>query len=123
LSATLGPISSVEARGGIGDLVHLVVTHGSGATSTATLSLQVPPDATDSELVLWGAQGLVRMPPRSDSSAPAYRKAVAHLVAAAEGAPGAADDPVDLSFGVRVTELLHTAERRIAETRAAGDPC
>src|SRR4029453_3076305 len=36
LSAALGPITGLTAVGGQGDLVHLVVTHESGATSTAS---------------------------------------------------------------------------------------
>jgi predicted dehydrogenase len=110
LSATLGPITSIEAMGGPLDLVHLVLTHESGATSTASLSLQVPPEAVDAETVLWGEHGLTRMPARrEDTARVAFANAVAHLVAAASGA----HNPVDVHFGVRVVELLVAAERRL----------
>ncbi len=42
LGVALGPVVDVLARAGQGDLVHLVVTHESGATSTVTLSQFVP---------------------------------------------------------------------------------
>lgn len=107
LSATLGPITSVEAVAGARDLVHLVLTHDSGATSTASLSLQVPPEAADIETVLWGEHGLSRMPQRTDDAAPrAFANAVAQLLAATSGA----DNPVDVHFGVHVVELLHDAQ-------------
>lgn len=107
LSATLGPITAIDAVAGARDLVHLVVTHDSGATSTATLSLQAPPAAVDNETVLWGEHGLARMPPRgAGSSQLAFANAVVQLVAAASGA----DNPIDVHFGVQVVELLHAAE-------------
>jgi predicted dehydrogenase len=110
LSATLGPITSIDAVGGPRDQVHLVLSHESGATSTATLSLQVPAEAVDSELVLWGEHGLRRMPPRGgDTAGLAFGNAVAQLVAAASGA----DNPVDVHFGVHVVELLHLAETEL----------
>lgn len=43
LSAMLGPIAELRAVGGEGDLVHLVLTHEDGATSTASLALFAPP--------------------------------------------------------------------------------
>ena len=117
LTATLGPITELEAVGGVGDLVHLVLTHDSGATSTATLSLQVPAGAEDHEVVLWGERGLVRMPPRAgDNATVAYGAAVARLSAAAEGA----DNPVDVHFGVHVVELLHRAEQMLRTSHEAG---
>jgi predicted dehydrogenase len=110
LWATLGPITSMDAVAGAHDLAHLVLTHDSGASSTATLSLQVPPAAVDNETVLWGEPGLTRMPPRGEGSARiAFANAVKQLVAAASGA----DNPVDVHFGVQVVELLHEAEAKL----------
>lgn len=45
LSALLGPIAELRAVGGEGDLVHLVLTHESGATSTASLRCSPHPPA------------------------------------------------------------------------------
>ena len=48
LTAMLGPIVELAAVGGAGGLVHLVLTHESGATSTASISLSAPPLGSNS---------------------------------------------------------------------------
>jgi predicted dehydrogenase len=110
LSAALGPITGLTAVGGQGDLVHLVVTHESGATSTASLSLFAPPAGTNFETGLWGESGSTVMPPRETPATESLAIAATELVAAAEsGEP----HPVDVAFGARVVELLADAERQL----------
>jgi predicted dehydrogenase len=58
LTAMLGPIAKLAAVGGEGDLVHLVLTHDSGATSTASLSLFAPPEGSNFDTGLWGETGV-----------------------------------------------------------------
>jgi predicted dehydrogenase len=110
LTATLGPITGLTAVGGAVDLVHLVLTHESGATSTASLSLFAPPAGTNFETGLWGETGSTLMPPRSTPASQSLAIAATELVAAAEsGVP----HPVDVAFGARVVELLADAELQL----------
>ena len=110
---TLGPIVSVTASGGGGDLVHLVFEHESGVTSTASLTQFAPLPAEDYELGLWGDGGLSRMPARiSQDFDHALRTAAEELVGAVRsGTPHA----TDVEFGLRVVELLASAQSQLDE--------
>ncbi len=110
LSAVLGPITGLTAVGGEGDLVHLVVRHESGATSTASLSLFAPPAGANFETGLWGEHGTTLMPSRETPASESLAIAATELVRAAEsGEP----HPVDVAFGARVVDLLADAERQL----------
>ena len=110
LTALLGPIEGLTAVGGEGDLVHLVLTHDGGATSTASLSLFAPPDGTSFETGLWGEHGSRIRPDDRMAGKDVLAIAATELVAAAEsGEP----HPVDLRFGVRIVELLAEAQRQL----------
>jgi predicted dehydrogenase len=110
LSAMLGPISGLTAVGGEGDLVHLVVTHESGATSTASLSLTAPPAGSNFETGLWGESGVAVMPKGVTPAVESLRVAAVELVAAAESGES---HPVDVAFGTRVVELLAAAQHQL----------
>lgn len=116
LAGALGPIVGVTADGGAGDLVHLVLHHSSGATSTASLTLAAPDPAVNVELSLWGPAGLSLMPRKQDSPTDAYRVAVRELVAEAEA--GRQSHPCGVRFGAAVVDLLAEAERQIAARQA-----
>jgi hypothetical protein len=94
LSAMLGPIASLHAVGGGGDLVRLVITHESGATSTASLSLSAPPDGTSFETGLWGESGTTLLPRTTTPAAESFTQAATELVAAAESGDS---HPVDVA--------------------------
>ncbi|MEU0094894.1 Gfo/Idh/MocA family oxidoreductase [Kribbella sp. NPDC006257] len=110
LDALLGPIVELQAVGGAGDLVHLVLTHESGATSTASLSLSAPPDGTTFETGLWGESGTTLLPRPSTPAVQSFTTAAAELVAAAESGD---THPVDVAFGTRVVELLASADKQL----------
>jgi predicted dehydrogenase len=110
LSAMLGPIASLQAAGGAGDLVHLVITHESGATSTASLSLSAPPNGTSFETGLWGESGTTLLPRTTTPASESLTRAATELVAAAESGDS---HPVDVAFGTRVVELLASAEEQL----------
>jgi predicted dehydrogenase len=116
LSAALGPVESLVAVAGGGDLVTLTLVHLSGATSTATLSQFAPPAAVSFEAAVWGREGLSTMPSRPDNAhVDALRVAAEELVAAAySGQP----HEVDVAFGARIVELLADAQRQIDAKRA-----
>lgn len=110
-TATLGPITSVNARRGEKDLVYLVFEHESGATSTASLTQFAPPSAEDYDLGLWGEHGITRMPARigQDFHLP-LRAAAEELVGAVRsGTP----HPTGVEFGLRVVELLAQAQEQL----------
>ncbi len=76
LTAALGPVAAVTADGGTGDLVHLICRHASGATSTATLTLNAPPAASNVALSLWGSGGVSNMPLAGSTAEASYRVAL-----------------------------------------------
>jgi predicted dehydrogenase len=111
LTTMLGPIAELTAVGGQGDLVHLVLTHESGATSTASISLSAPPTGTSFETGVWGEPGTSLLPDSGRFDLDAYLRAVEELIAAAEsGEP----HPVDVAYGARLVELLADAERQLS---------
>jgi predicted dehydrogenase len=116
LTAALGPVTGITADGGAGDLVHLVLHHSSGATSTASLTLGAPERAAHTELSLWGPAGLSPMPRTDDDPVAAYRVAVTELVADAEA--GRRSHPCDVRFGATVVVVLAQAEQQVAARRA-----
>ena len=109
--AVLGPVERLVAVGGQEDLVHLVLTHRSGATSTATLAIFSPAAAETQEVWLWGDNGTTTMPGETGAGVPAAlaRAADALVRSATTGEP----HPADLRLGVTVVELLAEAERQL----------
>jgi predicted dehydrogenase len=111
LSAALGPARSLTAVAGDGDLVTLVISHDSGVTSTASLTLFAPPAAAGFEAAVWGDVGVSPMPahpdrPPSDLLAIAAQELV-------ESALTGAPHEVDVTFGARIVELLADAQAQI----------
>jgi predicted dehydrogenase len=110
LDACLGPVESLTATAGEGDLVTLALRHRSGALSTVTLTQFAPPAAEGFEATLWGESGMSRMPPRDDEAVlDAFAVAVEELIAAASGER----HPLDLAFGTYVVELLAEAQAQL----------
>jgi predicted dehydrogenase len=114
LTVMLGPITDLTAVGGEGDLVHLVVRHESGATSTASLSLFVPPEGSSFETGIWGESGTAILPDTFWPPEESFQIAVQELVAAAESGES---HPVDVAFGAQVVELLASAEEQLNAAR------
>jgi predicted dehydrogenase len=108
----LGPVSAVAAAArGTGDLVHLVLEHASGATSTVSLSIDVPKASECTEIVLWGDAGRSAMPDTHGASRAAARLALHELLERARhGGPPLA---CDVNFGAEVVRVLAETERRL----------
>jgi predicted dehydrogenase len=111
LTAMLGPITELTAVGGAGGLVHLVITHESGATSTASISLSAPPAGSNFETGVWGETGTALLPDSETSAVEALQLAAEELVVAAESGES---HPVDVAFGTRIVELLAAAEQQVS---------
>ncbi|KUO02823.1 Gfo/Idh/MocA family protein [Streptomyces caeruleatus] len=95
------------AASGPGDTVHLVLDHLGGASSTLALSLTAPPAAAGAAVELRGSAGVTQLPQSTDSAVSALARAADALLAASRtGRPHACD----AAFGLRVTEILATAE-------------
>lgn len=109
LMPVLGAVTAVTAAAGRADLVHLILRHDTGASSTATLSLTTPPKASGVTVELRGETGTALMP-SGGGALDAFRSAVDALVESARsGQPHACD----VRFGLRVTEILALAEKQL----------
>lgn len=104
----LGDARRVTAAApGPGDTVHLVLDHVTGASSTLALSLTAPPAAAGAAVELRGSSGVTLLPESTESAVSALLRAADALLAASRtGRPHACD----AAFGLRVTEILATAE-------------
>ncbi|MFQ1001679.1 Gfo/Idh/MocA family protein [Modestobacter sp. SSW1-42] len=110
LVPALGPVTAVQAGAGLGDLVHLVLTHTAGRTSTVTLSSTAAPMAAGIESWVHGDAGRLVLLPESDTATDAHRVAVDELQAAA--LTGGAH-PCDAAFGRDVVRVLEAARRSL----------
>jgi len=104
LLPVLGPVAGVVGARGFDDLVSVVLTHESGATSTVQLSLTMPPEAMRSNLEFYDAQGWHARPDVSLDAVAAQQQAVTELVGQIREAR--ADHRCDVRFGRDVVELL-----------------
>jgi predicted dehydrogenase len=111
LTALLGPIAELTAVAGANDLAHLVLTHESGATSTASVTLSAPPAGTNFETGVWGESGTAYLPDSPTTGAQCIPVAAAELIAAAESGES---HPIDVVFGTRVVELLASAQEQLS---------
>ncbi|MFJ8944752.1 Gfo/Idh/MocA family protein [Streptomyces sp. NPDC102395] len=108
LLPVLGEVRRVAAAvRGPGDTVQVVLDHAGGASSTMTLSLTAPPEASGTAVEVRGAAGVARLPESEAGAAVALGRAADALCAAAGGGRPHA---CDAAFGLRVTEVLAEAE-------------
>lgn len=116
LLPVLGDVAAVTAVRAEPDLTHLVLTHTSGVTSSAVLSLSAPAKGGGAGLELRGEHGTVVLPEQWGDPADTFGLAIdALLTAVRTGRPHACD----VRFGLRLTEILAEAE---AQIDAAGRP-
>ena len=111
LIGALGPVTDIRAVAGRGDVAHLVTTHASGASATATMSLFAPSAAAGRHAMLWGEPGVSTMPQRDGEAA---AEAVARAATALRESAGSGRvHAAGLDLGVRIVELLEDAERQL----------
>jgi predicted dehydrogenase len=111
LVPALGPVTAVQAGAGLGDTVHLVLTHTDGRASTVSLSHTVAPMASGIEFSVHGDAGRVVLLPPVDEAVPSFRAAVDELTAAAltGGTPAC-----DVAFARDVVAVLAAAQRALS---------
>ena len=113
---TLGPVERVTAGTGLGDTVHLVLRHRTGASSTLTLSQTVPAAAEGRSFRLYGPKGHSQVPPFQLAHLVALNEAIAQLTAMVTA--GTTTHPCDVRLGRDTVAVLDAAERFLA----AGQP-
>jgi predicted dehydrogenase len=111
LWASLGPVVSVTADAGRGDLSYLILHHEGGATSTVTATLSASEAAACFDLWLWGEHGRTAAPPEPSRPVAALRVALTEL--AANARTGRTAHPCDVRFGRDVGHVLAEAQRQI----------
>ncbi|MGW4499686.1 Gfo/Idh/MocA family protein [Micromonospora sp. NPDC004336] len=111
----LGRVTRVAAMDGPRGLVHLLLTHDGGATSTVSLTLDAPPEAVTREFVFYGENGVETVPAGEGDSVTALGVAIDQLLA--EIASGTRDHRCDVRFGREVVAVLAAAETARAEGR------
>ena len=118
LLPALGDVTSVVAGGGRGDQVHLIMRHVDGASSTASLSMTVPPAASGNTLYVYGKSGRLPAPTSGLERAriiEAHGAALDALINQIEK-PGTGH-ACDVRFGLRVVQILAAAERSLSSGR------
>lgn len=113
LWASLGAVRSVTAEAGRGDITHLVLHHGTGLTSTVTVTLDQPRNAEFAELYLWGEPGRSVCPAEAEDPVIPFRTALTELAANARS--GQVSHPCDVRFGRDIGRILADAQRQISK--------
>lgn len=105
LERVLGRVTDVRAASGPRDLVQLLLSHESGAVSSAELSLTATPAAAQTEVVFRGDDGMTDpMPELGLEHVLAAHSAALSVLLSSE--PGAGPDA---AYGLHLTELLEQA--------------
>jgi predicted dehydrogenase len=115
LWACLGPVAEVTAVAGKADVMHLVLRHETGVTSTVTTTQSAPEAAAGVTVFVWGAAGRSLMPVELVDAVAALRTAAAELCAGA--AAGRVTHPCDVRFGRDITRVLAEAETQLSGPR------
>jgi hypothetical protein len=89
--------------------------HESGATSTASLTLDAPSAAINVEMTLWGLAGVESVPGDPSEPVDALTRALHDLID--QVTTGTTRHPCDVRFGAEITRILADAETQIAERR------
>lgn len=110
LVPALGPVKTVVAQPGMGDAVHLTLTHDTGAVSTASLALWAPQAAYSWGMRVWGDTGVSTAPAAETPATVALATAADELASAV--ATGT-EHPLGLDFGVQVVEVLADVARQL----------
>ncbi|MEH1168741.1 Gfo/Idh/MocA family oxidoreductase [Micromonospora sp. CPCC 205539] len=116
----LGRVTQVAAMDGPTGMVHLLLTHEGGATSSASLSLDAPTEAMAREFVFYGENGVENVPHGENDAATAFGVAIDQLIEQVQA--GTRDHRCDVRFGREVVGILAAAEIARAESRTVTIP-
>ncbi len=113
LTPILGDIHSVSAVRGKGDLIQISAEHENKAISISTMSLTSPEASNDIEIAFYGKEGIVKFSRDTEEPAISFERAIYELMLSA--AVPRPSHEFDVSFGVKVVELLEKIENSIVE--------
>jgi len=108
LLPTLGPVTAISGSRGEGDLVHVVLTHESGATSVMSLCMTMPASAERVGVELYDEHGWHVRPESERDVDDAYGRALSELLA--NIAAGETGHRCDVRFGRDVVDVLSRCE-------------
>ncbi|WFE42120.1 Gfo/Idh/MocA family oxidoreductase [Micromonospora sp. WMMD998] len=111
----LGRVTRVAAMDGPSGLVHLLLTHDGGATSSLSLTLDAPAEAVTRDFVFFGENGTESVPPGDGSVLQAFGAALDQLLEEVDA--GTRDHRCDVRFGREVVAVLDAAETARAQGR------
>ncbi|MER7890625.1 Gfo/Idh/MocA family oxidoreductase [Micromonospora sp. NPDC094482] len=120
LLPVMGRVTRVAAMNGPSGIVHLLLTHDGGATSSASLTLDAPTEAMAREIVYFGENGIETAPEPQTSPATAFTVAIDQLLEEIEA--GTRDHRCDVRFGREVVAVLAAAETARTESRTVTIP-
>jgi predicted dehydrogenase len=104
LLPALGPVAAIAGARGEGDLVHLVLTHEGGATSTMALSMTMPSASERVGVEVFDEHGWHTRPEHERDADAAYLSALGELLA--NVAAGETRHRCDIRFGRDVVDVL-----------------
>jgi predicted dehydrogenase len=108
LLPALGPVTGVTGSRGEGDLVHVVLTHESGATSVMSLSMTMPAGAERVGAEFYDEHGWHVRPEHERDVDDAYARALSELLANISA--GETRHRCDVRFGRDVVDVLSRCE-------------
>ncbi|WFF06869.1 Gfo/Idh/MocA family oxidoreductase [Micromonospora sp. WMMD1076] len=111
----LGRVTRVAAMDGPSGLVHLLLTHDGGATSSLSLTLDAPSEAVTRDFVFFGENGTETVPPGDGSALQAFGAALDQLLEEVDS--GTRDHRCDVRFGREVVAVLDAAQTARAQGR------
>ncbi|MEU5905965.1 Gfo/Idh/MocA family oxidoreductase [Micromonospora sp. NPDC047527] len=120
LLPVLGRVTQVAAMDGPSGMVHLLLTHEGGATSSASLSLDAPTEAMAREFVFYGENGIETVPLGEYDAATAFGVAIDQLIEQVQA--GTRDHRCDVRFGREVVNIISAAEAARTTSRTISLP-
>jgi predicted dehydrogenase len=115
LLPALGPVTAVAGSRGEGDLVHVVLTHESGATSVMSLCMTMPAGAERVGAEFYDEHGWHVRPEIERDVDDAYARALSELLT--NIAAGETRHRCDVRFGRDVVEVLSRCEAAVGRRR------
>jgi predicted dehydrogenase len=107
----LGPVQAVTADRGPTDLVHLLLTHESGASSSLSVAQTLAPRVAATDLELYGEAGRSAMPDDTETTAiAAFQAAMREL---ADSVRSGQPSPTDVRLGAHVVSVIEAAKRSL----------
>ncbi|PZF94895.1 oxidoreductase [Micromonospora deserti] len=116
----LGRVTRVAAMDGPSGMLHLLLTHDGGTTSTASLTLEAPTEAMTRDVTFYGDNGIESVPAGAGSVRAAFGLAIDQLLEEIES--GTRDHRCDVRFGREVVAVLAAAETARRESRTLDLP-